>query len=497
MKLSIFSLCILAASLCAEESVPDSASLSSSNAAYDGNTLVLTGHVMLDHGLGKMAADTAKLEKQETGKDFPFSLIHLQNNVHVSLKSEAQVQCDSADFDFSTLKGLLLSQGESRVVYSDTLKKKKGEKAHFRLLGKTVELGMSKKAEEGKKSDFEIETILAKEDVLIDYAEEFTLRAGHALYRKGSTPEKPGSYKEFQGTITAYPQDSEHPCLLTHQGDLIQAQTVDLDLIHSKISLLNPRGSLLSSILPGLQKGEMRFACKHLVWDHMKNILTLKGDVAIAENLLGDLTSDGTLEIVQEKQKQERLLKTIRANGKTTLHFKDSGDNAHHLVSHGSFLFDRQHYSAFMESPKKDGVVPTDRQIYYEAQNFGLYADRAHMEYAEKTGNAHPSNVQLFGAVRLFSLDSVKPRYAIADRLSFSTTTRTLILSANPGKNVLFFDEKEAVRISAPEVHITQDHVTHKESVQGIGRVQFAFTDEENSLLKRVFPHYTTQANHE
>ncbi len=343
-----------------------------------------------------------------------------------------------------------------------------------------------KKRQEGKKSDFEIETILAKEDVLIDYAQEFTLRAGHALYRKGSTPEKKGNYKEFQGTITAYPQDADHPCLLAHEGDLIQAQAVDLDLIHSKISLSNPQGVLLSSILPGVQKGEMRFSCKHLVWDHMKNILTLKGDVRVIENLLGDLSSDGILEIVQEKQKQEKLLKTIRTNGKTTLHFKDSGDNTHHLISHGSFLFDRQHGSAFIESPKQDGVVPTEKQIYYEAQNFGLYADKGRMEYAD----AHPTSVQLSGAIRLFSLDSVKPRYAIGDRLSFSTTTRTLILSANPGKNVLFFDEKEALRISAQEVHITQNPETHEESVQGIGRVQFSFSDEENSLLTRIFPHY-------
>src|ERR1700722_6025662 len=96
----------------------DSAALSSSNAAYDGNALVLTGHVLLDHGLGKMAADEAKLQRQETGKDFPFSLIQLINNVQLTMKSGAQIHCDGADLDFTSLKGLLSAQNGGKVVYS-------------------------------------------------------------------------------------------------------------------------------------------------------------------------------------------------------------------------------------------------------------------------------------------------------------------------------------------------------------------------------------------
>jgi hypothetical protein len=56
----------------------DTGSLSSSDASYDGNSLLLTGHVVLDHGLGKMTAEEASLERQEAGKDFPFSLIQLR-----------------------------------------------------------------------------------------------------------------------------------------------------------------------------------------------------------------------------------------------------------------------------------------------------------------------------------------------------------------------------------------------------------------------------------
>ena len=237
----------------------DSAALSSSNATYDGNALVLTGHVLLDHGLGKMAADEAKLQRQETGKDFPFSLIQLVKNVQLSMKGGAQINCDGADLDFTSLKGLLSAENGGKVVYTDNL-----EKGLFRLLGNSVELKISKREVDQKKSDFEIDTILAKEDVNIEFAKGFSLQAHQALYRK--TPIKDASSEEFQGAVTAYPKDAENPCRLTHGEDLIDAESVDLDLVHSKLALLHPKGMLTSRLMPGMQKGELKFTCDHLLW---------------------------------------------------------------------------------------------------------------------------------------------------------------------------------------------------------------------------------------
>ena len=53
------------APLCASLSTPETGSVSSTNASYDGTALVLTGHVILDHGLGKMTAEEASLQRQE------------------------------------------------------------------------------------------------------------------------------------------------------------------------------------------------------------------------------------------------------------------------------------------------------------------------------------------------------------------------------------------------------------------------------------------------
>lgn len=464
----------------------DSAALSSSNAVYDGNALVLTGHVLLDHGLGKMAADEAKLQKQEAGKDFPFSLIQLINNVQLTMKNGAQIHCDGADLDFTSLKGLLSAQDGGKVVYSDNLKK-----GLFRLLGNSVELKISKQATDQKKTDFEIETILAKDDVNIEFAKGFSLQAHQALYRK--SPLKENSSEEFQGAVTAYPKDADTPCRLTHGEDLIDAESVDLDLIHSKLALLHPKGMLTSRLMPGMQKGELKFTCDHLLWDHLKNTLTLKGHVHVLESVVGKLTSEGELEIVHTQQKQGKMLKSISTIGTTSMHFKDENGTPHHLKTHGPFLFDRKPLRATFESPKKKGgSVSPDRQIYYETEGLSLYANQALIEYTATQGHLKPTALSLSGNIRLFAADEKKPRFAMADRLSVSTTTRTLILAANSGKKVLFVDESQSLRIAAQEIHITRDAKTGEERVQGVGSVQFALTDEENGLLKKVFPNYKT-----
>jgi hypothetical protein len=71
--------------------------------------------------------------------------------------------------------------------------------------------------------------------------------------------------------------------------------------------------------------------------------------------------------------------------------------------------------------------------------------------------------------------------------VTYSPTTRTFILGADPGKRVLFLNQEENLRVSAQEVHITEDPTTKKQTVKGIGNVQLSFTTEEEALLKKWF----------
>ena len=175
------------------------------------------------------------------------------------------------------------------MVYQDVLEKKKGrESVPLKMVGQVVELNFVKLSGEGKKAEYDVDTVLAKEDVCIDYADTFQLFADRALYRKISATKN--TEKEFQGIITAHPKDEQTKCKLTHEKDLIHADAIDLDLNQSKLSLLHPEGTLSSSLIPHQETGEIRFSSNHLLWDHLKNTLVLKGAISIDSDALGQLT---------------------------------------------------------------------------------------------------------------------------------------------------------------------------------------------------------------
>jgi len=264
---------------------------------------------------------------------------------------------------------------------------------------------------------------------------------------------------------------------------------VDIDLLNSKISLLHPKGVLATSILPHVKVGEMRFQSDYLYWDQAKNALTLKGHVAVDEPTLGNLTAQDELEIIQSSVKDKRLLKSIHAKGYSTLNYKDEHTHCHKLISHGTINLDRDKLKAVIDSPEVDKVVPLDKQLYYEESEIAFYADNALIEYSVAGDLLQPSLLTLKGNIRLFSHDPLKPpRFGSADRLTYSLSTRTLILSANPGKKVLFWDETQGMHLSAPEVHIVYDAETKQQNVKGIGAVQFSFTPEEQNKLQKLFP---------
>lgn len=471
---------------------PDEGYLSSTSASYDGNALLLTGHVVLDHGLGKMTADEASLERQETGRDFPFSLIHLRKEVLLSLKNSAKLACDVAELDFNSLKGNLSSPTSGLVSYTDVLQKKGSPDGALILKSPKIELSLIKSDLPEKKAEYDVDTILAKDSVTIDYNKEFLLQADHALYRRANIGATSPT-KEFQGVITAYPKDASSFCLLTHGADAIEASSIDLDLVHSQLLMHKPHGTLASSLLPQLQKGEMQFVSDYLIWDNIRQMLTFKGKSEVIESVLGTVYTEEELSIHQGLSKGKRVVTKIETKGPTELIYQDPSSASYHkLTCQGTMKIDRDHLNAVLTSPHKEGKkVPLTEQIYYEETGFGAYADSAEVEYSIEGELLRPVSLSLKGGVTLFSRNTSEPfRCSIADRMTYSPTTKTLILSANPGGKVLFWDEQQCIRMSAQEVHLTQNPATEQTVIQGVGNVKFSLSTEENETLKKFFPQY-------
>jgi hypothetical protein len=454
-------------------------SVSSSNADYDGNALHLTGNVLLDHGLGKMQAEEASLERQDVGKEFPFSLIHLRKAVQLHLKTSAELTCAGADLDFVALKGQLISKEGEAVSYLGPVAKKKGKQGALKITSQKAFLELAKKGIEGKKSEFDIHTLEADEHVTITYGEKCTLKADKALYRKNTFDHAP------QEILTVTHHEGSPKCRLLREGDLIDADSIDYDLLSERLSLSHPKGALDSPT------GKLLFTANHLLWDQAKQTLTLKGSVELIDSGLGTIYAPDELKLSQSIVKGKRVLESILTKGATTLTYNDGETEVPtSLTTHGSLKFNRERSAATLESPLVDGAIPATLQITYLEPNLAVYANKGSIEFVEGDTKLSPASIHLTGAVRLVSRDASAPaRCALADRLSYFPDTRTVILAANQGKKVVFWDEEQTLRMSAQEIHITRDQA-RKDVVKGVGNVQFGLSVNEHQLLKKFFPRY-------
>ncbi len=273
---------------------------------------------------------------------------------------------------------------------------------------------------------------------------------------------------------------------------------MQFDLIQEKLKFHYPRGRLVSSLLPTSKSSELLFEAEELFWDKSNNTFTLMRDIRLKDAALGTIDTDKTLTIVQKKEGEQTYVSAIRTTGKTHLQYHGpTPESVHHLLCFGPMTFNRDQLAATLRSPSKGGKTAEEEQIFYQQGNSASFADSGIIDYAIVDEKLTPVLLHFKGNIRLFSQGENAPkRCSLADRLSYSPDTRTLILSADPGKRVLFWDEEQAIRMAAQEVHIVEDPETKKESIQAVGNVKFAFTSQESALLQQIFPFYKREAPH-
>ena len=151
--------------------------VSSENASYDGQDLILSGHVVIDHILGKMQARRALLKRQEK-TNFPFNQIELDQEVLILLKEHGRITADRADFDLQKNQGILSSNQEQNVTYQDMIYDKREKLTPFTIEGSSLELKLLSKEE--KNREYLIDSICAKQNVVISYANAFFLTAAYS-----------------------------------------------------------------------------------------------------------------------------------------------------------------------------------------------------------------------------------------------------------------------------------------------------------------------------
>ncbi|MGH2638285.1 MAG: hypothetical protein ACRDF4_03225, partial [Rhabdochlamydiaceae bacterium] len=422
----------------------DTGSIASNSASYDGSVLVLDGDISLEHGFGTMKAEKAILTRQLQGQEeFPFTHIELAETVHLSLTTDAQVECEKALLDFSSMKGTLTSPKD--VHYLDTI-----NSTPFELFSPQLDLQMIKNAQ--KKEIYEIEKAHAQKGVHLIYNNLYHLKTESIQFAKNNL------------------YSDESPCTWTYQNDQknnqVDAEKFDLDLTQNHLHLKKATGHLSS-----FSKGEVQFTADDLDWKHTENHLTLKGSPKVQETSLGIITSSQEIDLILKEQKLHRL--TTRGSTQLISH------KGHTLKTEGTLDIDAEKKLATIHSHTT--------QLLYQEEEMTLMADSAQIHYREDEQGLHPERVELQGHIKIFSTE--EGRRGIAETLTYNPETRTCILKALPGQKVLFMRDQDELRISANEVHITYNPNTKEQQVQGVGHVTLTLSPEEKNLLNQVFHH--------
>jgi len=382
--------------------------LSSTHASYNGNALVLQGRVHLDHGIGKMSADEAFLEKQETGKDFPFSLIQLKKDVLLSLKNKAELRCDLAALDFNDLKGVLSSGEQEKVSYKDLFKQEGSSFVPFHLMSRLIDLQLIKYDSATEATQYGIQSLIAKKEVQIEYAKEFVLTADEASYQN-TDPQN----SNFQtGIIEAYPTSAKSRCKIAYQGENIEADFIHVDIKNSQIQMKTPKGSIPSGLFTQNKTSPIFFYCQDLLWNHEKETLLLKNQVSIEEKTLGSLYAENEMLIIQGKSQNKKNVQSIHIDGVSLLEHKDAASGWNHkITSFGSLHVDGLKGHITLASPPNK-----EKQVCYEDQDIILQADQALIEYSEES-DFKPLSVALQGNVTIKSTSASPLQLGMADRL--------------------------------------------------------------------------------
>jgi len=445
MKAAILLLASLSP-LLAEISVPEmSSDLSSDHATYDGEMLRLEGHVFLDHDLGQMEAETAILKKG--GTSLEFSSIHLKDQVSIFFEDQGKLFSDQAFLDFQTLKGTILS-GEYPVVYHGN---------DLELFSTAIDLTLSK-----NETAFGLDCLLAKENVHIDYMEDFHLDCDEAYYKNS--------------TLIATAKQQKKPCHLTHLGDTVDAQKISFDLDTNLLTFHSPKGKLSSLFFPTDSERNCTFASNLLIWDHNNELLMLRGAIVIHDPSMGTLIGDHLFSLQQHTHLGKKVIQSIETEGKTVL----VADDGQSLTSYGTLKIDRDNLMMSCTSTE-------DNQILYENREVRLHADTATIEYALHQMELKPHLVHLHGNVKILSRDVQRPlRKGLADHIIYDPITHETRLLSDEGNHVLFWDDEKNLTLSAPEILISVDPVSKEESIKGIGTVRFMFSEEEGKRFEKL-----------
>ncbi len=132
------------------------------------------------------------------------------------------------------------------------------------------------------------------------------------------------------------------------------------------------------------------------------------------------------------------------------------------------------------------------KQIHFQDGIRDLYSDQLELSYTHIDNKILLDKLKIYGNVYLMQERSLKkeesdPEYAHADQLDYDYRHEKVILSANSGRRVTYYDPSNNTHLSAPKILIDHSISTSKPRIQSIGDTSILFDPKDFKDLKDHF----------
>ncbi|MBA3816658.1 MAG: hypothetical protein H0X29_09120 [Parachlamydiaceae bacterium] len=472
-------------------------------ADYNGKNIILQGNVVIEHMLGTISANHMTLHTAKKKEFGPFGLLEMHDRVKLNFRDGEVLSCAKAEVDYQALTGSFFgNEVQEFVTYTESeVEKKEGKTALAPLNVKsrrmTIRLASKEMKGDKKLPKNNVSALTADEQVTVNYNNDFTVIADHAIYQRMSEDKEAEKAGALPGIITMKSAKVDGTCQVSNlEGDVIRADQIGIDTVKLQLTFNDPKGTLKrNDSAKGIK--QIDFSAEKLVWDDLAGVLALSKQVVLNQQGMGKLETPHEVRFYQHIVNHKKVLKAIESLSETVLTYREEDKNFSHTLScSGPVTVDHEKMETRLVSNKNDfGDIDEARQVHFEDSQGEIFADKVLIKYALLKGSISVSKIYLVGNVKIYNrLNSAEDetivvlQYALADRVDFRPHTKEMLFkSSNTTRRVLFFDKTNNLQVSAPALKIIRDKATGIDSIKGDGDVRFSLLESEFEQLRKRF----------
>lgn len=425
---------------------------SSDEITADGNSLWLSGNVVLKHTFGTLQANYAEIHRYNNNDVPTMVSAIIKDGVTFTFKDLSKTTCESAEIDFSEKTAAF--KAEKEKVFFTT-------KDH----GLSFE-GSFIKCHWNDEDNFSLDRIQAINGVKLTLKNGTVVLAESADFQSVDSPNP--STNPLNGIVQIQSSNPLHPCCIKQSDGVVYSSSGIFDTSSQTILLKKPVGTFLSNVAKPETPTRIEMTADSLKWDFANNMITIGQDAHIHEKNLGSFyATDG---FSFQRQSKDGL-DHFQSFGQTI--FED--DSNVKIFSEGDvqFVKDARELTAINE------IAP----LFIERDSLLLSGKKITLKY----GPTGSSQIVLENDVAI----QTNGLLAKMQSILYDKNTQSFTLIAPDDHTVEITYNGQTTPVVMQSLEISHDEETQEIVAKAKGRVHFTIDDSQHQKLINKVMHCT------